>query len=258
MTPLWSGLVITLAAFALLWLASLVLRDASLVDRWWGMGFVLLGAWYLQGRDDLAPLTSMLLLSMVTLWGLRLSLHLTIRNWGTGEDYRYAAMRARHGERFPLVSLGTVFLLQGVLVWVIGMPLYAGIAVAALGPPVAWLAQVGFLAWGGGTLLETVADLQLVAHRRDPTRRGTVLQSGVWRYSRHPNYFGDALAWWGMYLVAASVGGAWTVFAPALMTVLLMRVSGVTLLEQKLVTSRPGYREYVARTSAFVPWPPKR
>jgi steroid 5-alpha reductase family enzyme len=204
------------------------------------------------------PLSGWLLLLLVGMWGLRLSIHLTLRNWGHGEDYRYRAMRDRIGDAFPLVSLGTVFLLQALLTWVIGMPLFAGLAVSETDTGTTWLAWAGLVIWLVGFGFEVAGDLQLTAHRGDPARRGTVLRTGVWRYSRHPNYFGDALLWWGHWLIAASVGGAWTVFAPALMTFLLMRVSGVTLLEKKLVESRPGYREYVASTSAFFPWPPRR
>jgi len=257
MSPLWSGVVITLGCFVLLWLASLLRRDASLVDRWWGTGFLVLALWYAGSRDSPAPLASWLLLLLVGAWGLRLSIHLTLRNWGHGEDYRYRAMRDRHGAGFPLVSLGTVFLLQGILTWVIGMPLYAGISTPVEDTSPNWLTWAGLLVWLVGFGFEVAADLQLAAHRDNPDRRGTVLRSGVWRYSRHPNYFGDALLWWGHWLVAASAGGAWTVFAPALMTFLLMRVSGVTLLERKLVESRPGYREYVAATPSFFPWRPR-
>jgi steroid 5-alpha reductase family enzyme len=138
------------------------------------------------------------------------------------------------------------------------MPLYAGIAVSEGDGGPAWLAWAGLAAWLVGFGFEVAGDLQLAAHRNDPARRGTVLKTGVWRYTRHPNYFGDALLWWGHWLLAASLGGAWTAFAPALMTFLLMRVSGVTLLEKRLVESRPGYREYVASTSAFFPWAPRR
>jgi steroid 5-alpha reductase family enzyme len=257
MSPLWSGLVVTLAAFTALWAASLLRRDASLVDRWWGTGFLLLGLWYARTRPDPLPAAGWLLLVLVAVWGLRLSIHLTLRNWGRGEDYRYAAMRERQGARFPSVSLVTVFLLQGALTWLIGMPLYAGIGAAPAEAGPSALAWAGLAVWLVGFCFEVVGDLQLTRHRDDPARRGTVLQTGLWRYTRHPNYFGDALLWWGHWLVAASVGGAWTGFAPVLMTLLLMRVSGVTLLEKKLVETRPGYREYVARTSAFLPGRPK-
>ena len=258
MSPLWSGLAVTLGCFVILWLASLLRRDASLVDRWWGTGFLVLALWYAGSRDAPLPLASWLLLLLVGAWGLRLSIHLTLRNWGRGEDYRYRAMRDRHGTGFPVISLGTVFLLQGILTWVIGMPLYAGISTPAEDVLPTWLTWAGLFVWLAGFAFEVTADLQLAAHLGNPDRRGTVLRTGVWRFSRHPNYFGDALLWWGHWLVAASAGGAWTAFAPALMTFLLMRVSGVTLLERKLVESRPGYRDYVAETPAFFPRVPRR
>lgn len=253
-----SGLVLVGALFAILWLASLALRDASLVDRFWGAAFVALAWWYAFLGGAPRPLAALVLLVLVTVWGLRLSLYLTWRNWGKGEDYRYAEMRRRHGSaRFGLVSLGTVFLLQAGLAWIIAMPLYAGLA---LGVPVAGrtaLLWTGVAAWLVGFGFETVGDAQLARHLADSSRRGQVLDTGLWRFTRHPNYFGDALAWWGHWLVAASLGGGWTIFAPILMSFLLMRVSGVTLLERKLVETRPAYRDYAARTSAFFPWPPR-
>lgn len=255
---LLSGLLVMVALFVGLWLASLPLRDASLVDRVWGAAFVLQAWWYVAGPSAPPPgWAGGLLLGMVTVWGTRLSVHLTRRNWGQGEDYRYAAMRAHHGNRFPLVSLASVFLLQAVLAWLIGMPLHAGLG-SASGPLRPALALAGAVVWIVGFGFETVGDRQLERHRADPTRRGQVLATGLWRYTRHPNYFGDAAVWWGIWLVAAARGGAWTVFAPVLMTVFLLRVSGVTLLERKLRESRPGYREYAERTSAFLPWPPRR
>jgi steroid 5-alpha reductase family enzyme len=252
-----SGLALAILLFVGLWLASLVLRDASLVDRFWGASFVLLAWWYagLGGGPD--SLAAQALLILVTVWGLRLSLYLTWRNWGHGEDYRYAEMRQRHGTRFGLVSLGTVFLLQAVLAWVIAMPLYAGLAAGAPVPGRTLLLWLGVAAWLVGFGFETVGDAQLARHRADASRRGRVLDTGLWRYTRHPNYFGDALAWWGHWLIATSLGGGWTIFAPLLMTFLLMRVSGVTLLERKLAETRPAYRDYAARTNAFFPGPPR-
>jgi len=252
-----SGLVLLFGLFALLWLASLAVRDASLVDRFWGAAFVALAWWYAILGGVPRPPAARVLLGLVTAWGLRLSLYLTWRNWGRGEDYRYAEMRRRHGARFGLISLGTVFLLQAVLAWVIAMPLYAGLSVGVPQPGRDGLLWLGAAAWLVGFGFEAVGDAQLARHRADPSRRGTVLDTGLWRYTRHPNYFGDALAWWGHWLVAASLGAGWTVFAPLLMTFLLMRVSGVTLLERKLVDTRPAYRDYAARTNAFFPGPPR-
>jgi len=255
-----TGLLVAVGLFSLIWVASLPLRDASLVDRFWGAAFVVLGWFYAWSGPAPLGLAGFVLLGMVTVWGMRLAIYLTWRNWGRGEDYRYAEMRARHGTRFGVRSFFTVFLLQAVLAWIIAMPLAAALVAPATpaGPIGTWLLIAGGTVWLVGLGFETIGDLQLARHRADPARRGEVLQSGLWRYTRHPNYFGDAMVWWGHWLVAASVGGAWTVFAPVLMTLLLRRVSGVTLLEQKLATARPGYREYVARTNAFWPGPPRQ
>ncbi len=256
---LLGGLAVVGTGFVLLWLTSLPLRDASLVDRVWGLAFLVQAIWYAWTSPDV-PLSvpGTALVFLVAVWGLRLSFHLTRRNWGKGEDYRYAAMRARHGTRFGLVSLGTVFLLQAVLAWVIGLPLFAGIRGTPIpGPAGAALTVAGVLVWLIGFGFEAFGDWQLSRHRADPARRGQVLDTGLWRYTRHPNYFGDAAVWWGLWLLAAAAGGWWTVFAPTLMSFFLVRVSGVTLLEKRLVEERPGYREYVARTSSFFPRPPR-
>lgn len=259
MPALASGLAVALGLFALVWVASLVRRDASLVDRFWGLAFVLLGWWYAMAGPEPLPPAGRLLLGLVTVWGLRLSAYLTWRNWGKGEDYRYAAMRQEHGARFGIRSLVTVFLLQAVLAWIIAMPL--AVALTRLPAPTGWSAGwtgTGLIVWLVGFGFEAVGDLQLARHLADPGRRGRVLQTGLWRYTRHPNYFGDAMVWWGYWLLAIPAGGAWTIFAPLLMTLLLMRVSGVTLLERKLVASRPEYRDYAERTNAFFPGLPRK
>ena len=163
-------------------------------------------------------------------------------------------MAEPHGEQWGRVSLYRVFWLQGVLLWIISAPLLASVvSSAALG---VW-DLLGLATVVVGLLTEAVADAQLVRFRSDPSNKGRVLDSGLWRYSRHPNYFGDAVVWWGFYLIAIGGGAWWSVFGPALMTYLLVRVSGVTLLEKGLKSSRPGYADYVRRTSAFIPWPPK-
>jgi len=239
------------------WLLSLVRRDVSHVDVQWGLGFVLvaaLGALFGAG----APQRRWLVLALVAVWGARLALHIHARNHGKPEDYRYAAMRERHGERFPRVSLATVFLLQGALLLWIALPLAAAQSApspAALGP----LDLAGALVWLVGFLFEAVGDLQLARFRADPANRGRVMDRGLWRYTRHPNYFGDATLWWGLWLIAcATPDGVWTIGSPLVMTLLLLRVSGVALLERGLVETKPGYRDYVARTNAFVPWFPRR
>ena len=246
-----SGPVLATAMVGL-WILSLRLRDVSIVDVFWGPGFlvvVLVARATAPDPDGLSLLTVIL----VALWSVRLAAHLLLRALGRGEDPRYAAMRAEHGDAFPLRSLFTVFGLQGVLIWLIGLPL--ALAASSSG-------ATGLSGWVGaavvavGLVLESVADQQLTRFRR---RGGEgVLDTGLWRYSRHPNYFGEAVLWWGFWLLAVDAGAAWTVFAPAGVTLLLLRVSGVPLLEAQLRSSRPGYEAYAGRTSAFVPWPPRK
>lgn len=249
----FAGLAAALGAFTLLWAVSVRLRDASIADPFWGPGFLLVGVAYLAAHGTVTP-RGVLALVLVGAWAARLGLHLLSRNRAHGEDPRYAAMRAGHGPRFWWVSLGTVFWLQAALLWIVSLPVLA--AVVGTAPLGAWDAA-GALVFLTGFLLEAVADAQLRRFRADPANRGTVLDRGLWRYSRHPNYFGDALLWWGVFLLAVGAGAPWTAVGPALMTFLLVKVSGVALLERSLVQGRPGYAEYVRRTSAFVPWFPR-
>lgn len=194
---------------------------------------------------------------MATIWGLRLSAYLFVRNRKAGEDYRYRAMRKRYGDRFPIVSLATVFGLQALVMWTVSLPLQLGQVPAT--PDVGVVAFVGVAVWLVGIVFESVGDAQLAAFRRDPDNQGKVMDRGLWRYTRHPNYFGDACVWWGIGIVAAESGvGAWGLIGSLVMTIFLRNISGVTLLEKSLHKRREGYAEYVARTSPFVPRPPKR
>lgn len=238
------------------WLLSLARRDASIVDIFWGMGFVFVAWTALLVGDGYAG-RKLLVTLMASAWGLRLSLYLFSRNWGKGEDFRYQRMRERWGHRFGVISLFTVFGLQGVLMWVVSLPLQA----AQVGGPAhfTWVDWVGLSVFTVGLLFESVGDWQLARFKADPGNKGKVMDRGLWAYSRHPNYFGDAVAWWGIFIVTLSApSDAWTIVGPALMTFLLVRVSGVALLERSLVKRRPGYEEYIQRTSAFIPWPPRR
>ena len=242
------------AAAVVLWGVSLARRDASVADPAWGPGFVLVAA-VSVGATGGGHVRGWIALALVAAWGLRLGWHLLRRNLAHGEDPRYVAMRAAHGARFAWVSLFTVFLLQGSLLWLVSLPLQVAAASTA--------ALNGFDLLGAsvvvaGLVMESVADMQLVRFRADPSNRGKVLDTGLWAWTRHPNYFGDAVVWWGFGLVAAGTG-AWAALAgPALMTFLLRRVSGVTLLEQDIAVRRPGYSDYVARVPPFVPRPPRR
>jgi steroid 5-alpha reductase family enzyme len=255
-----SLLAITLAtAVALMvvvWVGSVVLRDVSIVDRFWGLGFVLL-AWVAYVLTDTDTTRRLLVVGLVSLWGVRLSVHITWRNWGKGEDYRYRDMRDKRGATFPLSSLFTVFLLQALILWVVAAPVVQ-VQRASQPAGLTWLDVLGVAVFGIGFLFETVGDWQLARFKSDPSNRGKVLDSGLWRYTRHPNYFGDAMVWWGFFLFALATSGWWTIYGPIIMTALLMKVSGVALLERSLKETKPGYREYVERTNAFFPWPPQK
>ncbi|MDX1447640.1 MAG: DUF1295 domain-containing protein, partial [Acidimicrobiia bacterium] len=226
------------------------MRDASIVDIVWGLGFVIV-AWVALWAGD-ADDRSWLIAVLAGVWGLRLAGYLAWRNLGKGEDYRYKAMRRRYGERFGLISLVTVFGLQGVLMWIVSLPLQA-----AAGSEIGIVDWLGIALWAVGLFFEIVGDAQLARFKGDPANHGKVLDQGLWRYTRHPNYFGDFCVWWGLYLIALAGGAWWTVIGPAVMSVLLMRYSGVGLLEKTIGKRRSGYDEYVRTTNAFFPGPPK-
>jgi steroid 5-alpha reductase family enzyme len=232
-----------------------VIKNASIVDIVWGSGFVVV-AWVSYAVADGDDTRRIVIALMVTLWGLRLAGYLAKRNIGHGEDYRYRAMRKHWGARFPIVSLVTVFLLQGVLMWVVSIGVQLGQvpATPSFGP----IGTMGILVWMVGLAFEAVGDLQLSRFKADPANAGKVMDKGLWSLTRHPNYFGDSLVWWGIAIVAAESGlGAWGFLGAAVMNFLLVRVSGVALLEKSLSKRKEGYADYVARTSAFLPRPPK-
>ncbi len=243
--------VIAFALF-LLWLLSLKLKDASIVDIFWGLGFVLIAVTSYRLADGFAG-RKLLLTALVVVWGGRLAGYLARRNIGKGEDYRYQAMRKRHGEQFKFVSLYLVFGLQGVLMWIISLPLQAA-QTASQPDRLTLLDWLGVLLWTIGFGFEAIGDWQLARFKADPANKGKVMDRGLWAYTRHPNYFGDAVLWWGYFLIAAATGAWWTVIGPILMTLLLMKVSGGALLEKTLVKTKPEYQDYVRRTSAFFPW----
>jgi steroid 5-alpha reductase family enzyme len=255
------SLVATNAALVLgmmtaLWLASVVKRDASIVDPWWSIAFLTVTL-NTALRTGFTPAKALLVV-VVAAWALRLWAYLLWRSRGRPEDPRYAAFRRRFGEgRYWWVSFFQVFLLQGVLALIISAPLQ--LAAAAPAPdPVGWLQLCGAALFAFGFLFEVIGDAQLAAFRSDRAKQGAVLDTGLWRYTRHPNYFGEATLWWGFWLMALAQPWGWvTVFAPALMTFLLLRVSGVTLLDAHLRRTRPGYADYIRRTSAFLPRRPK-
>jgi steroid 5-alpha reductase family enzyme len=241
-------------AMLAMWLLSLTLHNVAVADIFWPLGFVLVAA--LSARADGYGSRKALIGVLVAVWSVRLATHLYLRNRGHGEDPRYRAMRRRWGARFPVVSLFTVFVFQGALLWIVSLPLQ--VAMTSREPrDFTALDGLGVALWVCGFAFESVGDFQLTRFKSDPAHAGKVMDRGLWRYTRHPNYFGDATAWWGIGLIALSTHRWWAVVGPLVMTVLLMRVSGVPLLERRMKRTRSDYEEYAARTSAFVPMPPK-
>lgn len=247
------GLAADAAVALVAWWASLRRNDVSLVDAFWGP-MIVLPAGVVAALLPAAGSRAWLVLALAASWAARLSLHIVHRSRGKPEDPRYQAIRARNEPGFRFKSLYLVFLLQAVLAWCVSWPLAAAVASPR---PVGVLDVVGLMVAVGGLSVEAVADAQLARFRADPSNRGRVLDTGLWRYSRHPNYFGECCLWWGFGLVAVSAGAPWSLVSPVLMTVLLLKVSGVALLERDIGERRPAYRDYVARTPAFVPWWPK-
>lgn len=253
---IWTAIAI-FGGMTLLWAISVAKRDSSIVDWLWAPGFALVG-WTAFGVMGAVSPTGIVVLALISVWGLRLGGHLFLRNLREGEDPRYAAMRDRAGRRWWWSSLITVFWLQAALIWVISTPVQVAVGATAQDDIITWVTILGGVIAAAGLVIEGVADHQLKKFRASAAHKG-VLDTGLWRYSRHPNYFGNALLWWGVWLIAAPLpDGLWTVFSPLIMTVLLVKVSGVPMLERTLMETKPDYAAYRARTSAFIPWFPAR
>lgn len=237
------------------WVVSVVVNDASIVDIVWGFGFVVAtGIAFLAGPLDQLAGRPLLMLVLVSVWGLRLSGYLALRKLGTGEDRRYQARRKKNPDSFWITSLFTVFGIQAVILWVVSVP---PVVTQSSESALYWLDWVGVAVFAVGLAFETVGDVQLARFKARPDSKGKVMDRGLWRYTRHPNYFGDFCVWWGLYLVAAAGGAWWAVFSPLLMSVLLMRYSGVGPLERTIGKRRRGYADYARRTNAFFPGPSK-
>jgi len=249
--PYAIALYVILGVGIMSWLFSIVKKDVSFVDSLWSLFFLIAAAVFAYGAQPLS-VRGQLVLLLVAVWALRLSLYITARNWGEPEDYRYQTIRANNEPGFAFKSLYIVFGLQGLLAWLVALPLLPAIAAdSALNA----IDIVAALLWLVGFVFEAGGDYQLSRFRANEENKGRVLDTGLWRYTRHPNYFGDFCIWWAFYLFAVSAGGWWSIVSPILMSLLLLKVSGVAMLERTIGKRRPEYAEYIQRTNAFFPGP---
>ena len=247
------GLAAIVILFTVLWVVSLRLENSSIADVAWGPGILVIGLTYYFTSDGV-PLRAQLTLALLAIWALRLATHLGIRIRLQGEDFRYVKWRDQYENHWWWVSYFKVFLLQAVIAWIVSLPIY--FAIVSVGPPsLGMFDYLGVLLFVSGLIVESVADEQLRRFRANRANRGKVLDAGLWRYTRHPNYFGEALLWWGLGVIGFATGGVPGLLGPALLTYLLIYVSGVAMLEQTLI-EKPGYIHYVGRTPAFLPLPP--
>jgi steroid 5-alpha reductase family enzyme len=248
--------IVVAGLMVVLWLISIVIKDVSIVDPAWGPAFVLVALIAALAGDGCLG-RRWLLFALTAVWGLRLGWHLVRRKLREPEeDRRYVSMREREGARFVPWSLVAIFGFQGLLVLIVSLPIQV-----AAGRPGALGAAIipGIVVYAVGLFFETVGDAQLTRFKSDPGSKGQVMDQGLWRYTRHPNYFGDFCVWWGLWLIALTAGGTWwTLIGPVVMSVLLIRVSGAALLERDMAQRRPQYVDYIKRTSAFFPWPPRK
>lgn len=235
-----------------LWfLVSVLKKRNDVADIAWGLGFVVL-VWSAFFLSDTSDFRGVLANVLVSAWGIRLAWHIYRRNRGKGEDYRYAVWRKEWGKWFYLRSYAQVYILQGALLFCIALPVL--ILHKNFGEPLGILDFVGVLVWGIGFLFESVGDAQLANFLKNPNNRGEVLQTGLWRYTRHPNYFGEIAQWWGIWIIALSVPyGFWGVIGPLTITFLIVKISGIPLLEKKMAEN-PKFVEYAKRTSVLIPF----
>ncbi len=255
-TVLQASLLIWVLVTAL-WFWSVLIKNVSIVDIFWGFGFAVLNAFYVFNLEEIKT-RNILLLILVSIWGLRLAIYLAFRNIGKGEDYRYQQFRKDYGhKRYWWFSYFQVFLLQGVLILIVSLPLL-GVHSNKISNDLIWLDYVAVVIWVIGFSFEAGGDHQLYQFKKNSNNKGQVLNTGFWRYTRHPNYFGDAAVWWSYALFSIAAGGYWQIIGAIIMTLLIIKVSGVALLEKTLNNTKLKYKEYVENTNAFFPWFPKK
>lgn len=254
--------VVILIFVTMIWLLSVVVRRVSIIDAFWGPGFVLVAAWcyFRSATGDITNHTSAttMLFLLISVWGIRLGSHLGLRVWREAhEDRRYDAMKRRHDPGFWYKSLWIVFWLQGAVMWLVSLPIQTAMATdSQVDSQTVFFAGISL--WLLGFLFEAVGDWQLHKFRANPNNQGHVLNTGLWRFTRHPNYFGDFLVWWGIWVCSIQLHAPlWTIVSPMIMSAFLMKFSGVGLLEKDIHNRRPGYAQYVQCTNAFFPWWPR-
>jgi steroid 5-alpha reductase family enzyme len=251
------GFLIIMLMMTLLWGVSVIVRNVSIVDLFWGLGFVFVSMFYFTQTDGYLP-RKIIVTLLVAVWGLRLSIYLAWRNIGKEEDFRYRQFRKKYGEkRYWWISFFQTFLLQGILMWLISVPLLAA-QYYSQNNSLAIFDYTGIILWITGFFFETAGDLQLARFKADQSNKGKVMDKGLWRFTRHPNYFGDSAVWWGYGFFCLASGSYLPVLGSVLMTALIIKVSGVALLEKSLTDQKPQYKEYIQKTSAFLPWLPKK
>jgi len=251
------ALIVILAMMTILWIVSIFLKNVSIVDIFWGFGFVITAGFYFFITEGFET-RKIILITLVALWGLRLSVYIAWRNRGKGEDFRYREFRKKYGEnRYWWVSYFQTFLLQGLLMWLISAPLL-GAQYYPVNNTLTIIDFAGILFWITGFIFEAGGDLQLARFKANPANKGKVMNKGFWKYTRHPNYFGDSAVWWGYGIICFAGGSYLPILGSLLMTALIIKVSGVALLEKSLVDQKPQYRDYIERTSSFFPWFPKK
>jgi len=247
-----TGAAVLLTLMAVLWAVSVFVKDASIVDSVWGLTFFVQALTFTVVASDIS-IRSGIVLGLVGLWSVRLSWHIFSRNHGNGEDYRYKAMREEHGtSKFWWYSFFSVFMLQGVLSIIVAAPLL--FVISDSGSEFAMLDVIACILFAVGFYFEAIGDLQLLRFKKDPANKGKLLTTGLWSLTRHPNYFGDIVMWWSLFIFALSADAGWISFyGPLVMTLFIYNISGVKLLEKDLIKKKPDYEEYIKSTPAFVP-----
>jgi len=257
MLPLYlQGLFLILSIMTILWVVSIVLKNVSIVDMFWGFGFVMVNTFYFFNTETTPA--KIVLLFLVAIWGLRLSFYLALRNIGKPEDFRYQEFRKKYGmKNYWWISFFQTFLLQGILMWIISMPLL-GVNLYSTSQNIHLLDYLGILIWIIGFIFEAGGDMQLARFKKNKANSGKVLSTGFWHYTRHPNYFGDSAVWWGFGILCLSAESYLLISGSIIMTLLILKVSGVVLLEKSLKEKKPDYENYIRKTSSFIPWFPKK